>query len=117
MSNLLLSGFNVNGFCTNAKDVLSFVGWILTIFKIAIPLLIIAYGMFDFGKAVVASKDDEIKKSAKSLGMRAVSGVVIFFIPSIILWLFSLAPGYSDANGSADFEVCKTCILYPYNCD
>lgn len=116
MSNLLLSGWNIGGFCNNAADILSFVGWILTVFKIAIPLLIIGYGMFDFGKAVVSSKDEEIKKSAKSLGMRALSGVVIFFIPSIVLWLFGVIPGYNDANSSADFDTCRTCILYPWDC-
>ena len=46
---------NVTGFCDQASDVLGFIGWILTVFKIAIPLLIIGYGMFDLGKAVLVS--------------------------------------------------------------
>ena len=53
---------SLSSLCTEAKDILAFAGWILTFFKIAIPLLIIGLGMFDFGKAVVSSKDDEIKK-------------------------------------------------------
>ena len=51
-------------FCSETKDVWSLVGKILGVFKIVIPLLIIIFGMIDLGKAVVASKDDEVKKAA-----------------------------------------------------
>lgn len=110
MENLFLV-WNIGSFCTEAADVLSLVGWILTVFKIAIPLIIVAYGMFDFGKAVTASKDDEIKKSAKTLGMRALAGVIIFFVPTIVMWIFGLVPSYSD--DAANFSVCEDCILRP----
>ena len=106
----------VNNICGQAKDILGFVGWVLTIFKIAIPLLILAFGMFDFGKAVTAGKDDEIKKSAKSLMVRAIAGVIIFFVPTIVLWLFSGIDSYKEAANKGDFEDCKTCILKPWNC-
>ena len=59
----ILDGIDVSNFCSEASGILQLVGWILTVFKIAIPLLIIVYGIFDFGKAVTAAKDDEIKKS------------------------------------------------------
>ena len=75
---------SLSSLCTEAKDILAFAGWILTFFKIAIPLLIIGLGMFDFGKAVVSSKDDEIKKSAKTLMYRAIAGIVIFFVTSLL---------------------------------
>ena len=64
-------------FCTKTKSIWILVGRILGIFKIVIPLLVIIFGMIDLGKAVVASKDDEIKKAAKALGMRALAGVLI----------------------------------------
>lgn len=105
---------DVSGFCKEASQILQFVGYILTVFKIAIPLLIIAYGMFDFGKAVTASKDDEIKKSAKALGMRAVAGVIIFFIPTLVLWLFSAIGDYKNTKDSVDFGTCQNCILTPW---
>lgn len=114
MSSLLLSGFSISGFCTSARDILSFVGWILTVFKIAVPLLIIGFGIFDFGQAVVGSKDDDIKKSAKRLMYRALAGIIIFFIPSFVLWLFGLVNDYNEAEGQ--FEPCRECILHPWNC-
>lgn len=100
-------------FCSGTKDVWVLVGRILGIFKIVIPLLVIIFGMIDLGKAVVASKDDEIKKAAKSLGMRALSGILIFFVPSIVGFAFTLADSFSEEG---DYEVCKTCITQSGNC-
>ena len=77
-------------FCTKTKSIWVLVGRILGIFKIVIPLLVIIFGMIDLGKAVVASKDDEIKKAAKSLGFRALAGILIFFIPTLVGFCFTL---------------------------
>lgn len=114
MSNLVLSAIDVSGFCGKASELLQFAGWVLTFFKVAIPVVIIALGMFDFGKAVVASKDDEIKKQTTRLIYRAIAGVVIFFIPSIVLWLFGAVGDYSDADEKAGFDTCRSCVLTPW---
>lgn len=107
---------DVSGFCTEAREILQFVGWILTFFKVAIPVVIIALGMFDFGKAVVASKDDEIKKQTTRLLYRALAGVIIFFIPVLVMWLFGAVGDYGTEKERANFQVCETCILKPWDC-
>ena len=117
MNDLILMGaIEIKKFCTEAAEILQFCGWVLTIFKVAIPLLIIALGMFDLGKAVVASKDDEIKKSTKALLNRAIAGIFIFFIPAIVLWLFGAVGNYNTADAQAGFKVCRDCVLTPWNC-
>jgi len=115
---MLLGDFSINAFCEETSDILQFIGYIVTIIKIAIPLLIIILGIIDFGKAVVAAKDDKMKDSAKSLGRRLIAGVVIFFIPSIVLWLFGQVAGYKDTkDGEKDgFKICEDCILTPWDC-
>lgn len=100
-------------FCTKTKTIWILVGRILGIFKIVIPLLVIIFGMIDLGKAVVASKDDEIKKAAKSLGFRALAGVLIFFIPTLVGFCFTLADGF---NSDGDYSVCESCITNPSGC-
>lgn len=107
---------DVGSICKKASDVLAFAGWILTFFKIAIPFLIIGLGMFDFGKAVVESKDEQIKKSAKTLMYRAIAGVVIFFVPTLVLWLFGTVRGFNSAQDKVDFQICEDCILTPWKC-
>lgn len=112
---LVLESINMSNFCHNISGLLQIVGWVLTIFKIAIPLLIIAFGIFDFGKAVTAAKDDEIKKSVKSLMWRAIAGIAIFFIPSIVMFIFRAVNNYSDLEKEInDFSVCEDCILAPW---
>lgn len=107
---------DVSGFCAEASSILQFVGWILTFFKIGIPLVIIAYGMVDFGKAVVASEDDEIKNQTKRLLYRALAGVIIFFIPALVMWIFGAITEYGSSYTKANFEQCKTCVLTPWDC-
>ena len=110
------AGFDISEFCTEMSEILQIVGYVLLIFKIAIPLLIIALGVFDFGKAVVAEKEDEIKKQTKRLIMRVVAGIIIFMVPSIITWIFGAISGYQEIEDKASFDVCETCFLEPWNC-
>jgi surface polysaccharide O-acyltransferase-like enzyme len=112
---MLLANIEISEFCSKTAAILQFVGYIVTVIKIAIPLLIIILGIIDFGKAVVAAKDDKMKDSAKSLGRRLIAGVVIFFIPSIVMWLFESLTEYNSENKDA-FNNCRTCILHPFDC-
>lgn len=97
------------------KDIIQIIGYILLVFKIAIPLLIIGLGVFDFGKAVVAEKEDEIKKQTKRLLFRVIAGIVIFLIPNMIIWIFTtFVDEYERQKG--DFETCETCFLNPSEC-
>ena len=54
---------DLSGFCTGVKPVLQAAGWLLLIFKIIIPLIIVGLGALDLGKAVTSGKDDDIKKN------------------------------------------------------
>lgn len=116
LGDLLLVG-NMSNFCAEARGILQFVGWLLTIFRIAIPLIIIALGMFDFGKAVVASKDDEIKKQFKQLMMRLVAGVLIFFVPVFVMWVFGAVATFGQDENETDFNICYVCITAPWGCE
>ena len=111
--NFLAGAETATSFCTKTANIWQVVGIILFVFKIVIPLLIIIFGMIDLGKAVVASKDDEVKKAIKSLAMRAVAGVVIFFIPTLIGVIFRLLGGF-DGQTNATYSTCERCITSPF---
>jgi len=106
--------FDIAGFCKETAGILRLIGWGITLIKVAIPVLIIVLGILDFGKAVVGSDEKDIKKAAGGLGRRVVAGLAIFFIPSIIMWLFGLITVYQSS--SEGFVTCKTCILTPWKC-
>lgn len=115
MSNLMLLGAGAGTFCANTHEILGLVGWALTIFKIIIPLIIIALGLLDLGKAAVSSKPEEIKKSAQSLVWRLVGGIVIFFVPTIIMLVFGFVGRFGDSKGNVDFDICYKCITAPWD--
>lgn len=102
-------------FCTDTAAVWQLVGRVLFVFKIVIPILLMVFGMIDLGKAVVGAKDDEIKKALKQLMMRAIAAVVIFLIPTIVAFIFSIVDSFSDVK--TDYNVCATCISHPGKCN
>ncbi|MEG1505875.1 MAG: hypothetical protein RR478_00080 [Bacilli bacterium] len=108
-------GEAASGFCSGTADLWQFVGMILLVFKIVIPIILIVLGMIDLGKAVISSDDKSISKAAKALAMRILAGMLIFFIPSIISFVFTLVSAFNN-DVKADFEVCKTCITDPKGC-
>lgn len=103
----------VTQICTKAKDVVQLIGYILLIFKVAIPLVIVALGAVDFAKAVIAEKEDEIKKQTKRLIYRIIAGVVIFLVPNIIVTLFGFVSSYDDDQNAVGFAACEECFLNP----
>lgn len=115
MNALLLLGAGSSTFCADTHEILGLVGWALTIFKIVIPLIIIALGLLDLGKAAVSSKPEEIKKSATSLIWRLVGGIIIFFIPTIIMLVFGFVGRFGDAQAQVDWNICYKCITAPWD--
>ena len=111
------AGIDITSVCDKMSSVVQIVGYILLIIKIAMPLVIIFYGILDFGKAVIAEKEDDIKKYAKRLIFRIIAGIAIFLIPNIILWIFTLNKDYETAREQASFEKCEECFIKPWSCD
>lgn len=115
MNGLMLLGAGSASFCADTHEILGLVGWALTIFKIVIPLIIIALGLLDLGKAAVSSKPEEIKKSATGLMWRVVGGVIIFFIPTIVMLVFGFVGKFGDAQKQVDWNICYKCITAPWD--
>lgn len=96
-------------FCNETVNVWRLVGYFLMVFKIAIPIILIVLGMIDLGKAVVSSDDKAISKSVKSLAMRVIAAVCVFFVPTVIGFIV----GVVDTSVNDDSLVCRRCISSP----
>ena len=96
-------------FCYKSARIWQIVGYIIVIVKIVIPLVIIILGIIDLGKAVVSSDDKAISKSVKSLAMRIVAAVCIFFVPTVV----SFVIGVVDTSVNDDSAICRSCISNP----
>lgn len=59
--------------------------------RIIVPALVIVLGSVDFFKAVVAGKEDEMKKAQSAFIKRVVIGVAVFLIPVLVNAIMYLA--------------------------
>ncbi len=108
------SNLELENFCQGpVQGVFTTLGWVFFVIKILIPILLIVFGSIDVGKTVVASKDDEIKKSIKTLALRTIAGVIIFFVPTILNFGIKLIDNSEVYNGT--FLDCTKCMLDPIN--
>ena len=94
---------------------LKFIGTIVAVFKIAIPILIIVFGIIDLFKAIPNSKDERIMVAVKSIGVRFIAGVFIFFIPGIIQLILDWVNEWSNYQNT--WCCCTQCILDSGKCD
>ena len=74
------------------------VGFIVKAIWIGIPILLIVFGMIDLGKAVIASKEDEVKKATKAFGKRFLYAVAVFLVVWLVRTVLTLS---SDIAGAA----------------
>lgn len=64
---------------------------ILTYVRIIVPILVIVLGMTDFARAMLAGKEEEMKKAQTTFFYRLIIAAAIFLVPSIIELLLDLA--------------------------
>ena len=104
---ILKNGIDAATFCNNTAALWGLLGIVITAIKIAIPIILIVFGMLDMGKAVTAGKDEEIKKSLKTFLFRAIAAVLVFFIPSIVgLIMQTVNASVDDDNGYCGYSKC-----------
>ena len=87
-----------------------FIKNIINIIKIAVPIILVLFGMLDFGKAMAAGDDKIIKDSQKKFVTRIIAGIAIFLITTITQLIFSII-GNDDMSRMAS---CINCIINGY---
>ena len=85
------------------------VSMIIKLIQYGVPLLLIIFGMLDLGKAVIASKEDEIKKGQQMFIKRLIAAVIVFFVVAVVELVVTLASGDDMKDPSGDNSI-VTCI-------
>ena len=88
---------------------------IIPLIQIGIPIILILLGMLDLGKAVVASKEDEIKAAQKLLVKRAIYALAIFFVVLIVQVVFGVSGGQSPLFKSVKIEFTSSLALSSFS--
>ena len=79
---------------------------VVLVIKIAVPILLIVFGMLDLGKAVVAAKEDEIKKGQQTFIKRLITGAIVFLVVYVIQILIRFL-----SNGEPSVMQCFNCFV------
>ena len=83
------------------------VSTVVLIIKIAVPILLIIFGMLDLGKAVIASKEDEIKKGQQTFIKRAIAAVIVFFVIQVVQIVVRFVSGSDNTIAQ-----CFNCFIH-----
>lgn len=103
--------------CTKElQPVMTLLGWVVTVIQWGIPIALIILGMVDLGKAVIASKDDEVKKAQKAFGRRVLYAVLVFLVVWVVTIIFgSVIPALfgneNSVSGTSNWEGCWNCVM------
>lgn len=60
------------------------------------PILLIVFGSMDFGKAVLINDNDALKKAASNFLKRCIAAILLFLLPFMIQWLFTILAENTD---------------------
>ncbi len=83
---------------SNPESVAYFMQEIFNLFKYAAPILCLVLSVFDFSKAAASQDKDALVKAGKTTGKRLILAFVLFFLPTIIDFLFPLLGWYGTCG-------------------
>lgn len=84
--------------CGGLLDIVTIIRKVIDILKILIPIGLIAFGLIDLGKAVISSKEDEMKKAQQTLLKRFIYAVAVFLVVNLVVFAMGLVGAESWQN-------------------
>ncbi len=102
-------------FCQDTAPIFQYIGKFILIIKIVLPIVIIVLGIIELAKAVTSSDDKALQLAIGSLVKRLIMGIAIFFVTTIVSFVFSLVEIAVPYLEKA--EECEACLLHPNDTD
>lgn len=100
--------------CTDGTldPVLRIIGIVIRIIWIGVPIALIILGSIDLGKAVISSKEDEVKKAKKAFINRLIYAVLVF----AVVWIVGLVMNFItklqfNGTNTTDWNACWQQIM------
>lgn len=102
--------------CRNLAPLLSVVGWVIIVIKIAVPIALVVIGMVKLATAITSKDDKTIKDAQSSLVQKLIVAVVIFLIPTIVSMIMGVIQESSSVQGET-YDSCWYTIFNPMSID
>lgn len=88
-------------------EIANFIHNIITTLKILVPVLLVIFGMLDFGKGIISSKEEEIKKGQNTFIKRLIAALFVF----LMINFSQLIVGIVDRETDGDIWTCANQIM------
>lgn len=82
--------FFLDSYCEELAPVIGIVKGVITLIQWGVPILLIVFGTLDLAKAVIAGKEDEMKKAQSTLIRRVIYAVAVFLVVQIAIFATGL---------------------------
>lgn len=86
---------------------------LIPLFQIGVPIILIIMGMLDFSKAMIAGKEDEIKKHQSIFIKRCIYAITMFLVVTIVtvvFKLFDMSEANEEIKGTNDWITCYNAV-------
>lgn len=103
---------NILGACGGLEPFVSIIkNGLFPLVYIVIPIALIIFAVIDFGKAVIASDEKEVKQAQSRLIKRAVYAALIFFVVYLVRTVMDIVAkgAQADANNQIDTTSWASC--------
>lgn len=93
-------------YCTGLAPVINIIKSVVNLIQWGVPMVLIVYGMIDLGKAVMAGKEDEMKKAQGTLMKRFIYAVAVFIVVFLVQTVMGIV---ADANADISTQSWLDC--------
>lgn len=93
--------------CGIPTEITNTIGAVYNILLIAVPIIVVLFGIIDFIKAAMSGKEDEIKKNTNTFVKRVIIGLLVFFVLAVVKLVINVIQT-NNTNGVTD---CLTTIF------
>ena len=89
---------------------------LVNLVKVIIPILLVAFGMIDLAKAVMANDEKVMKEAQSKFIKRIIYAVIIFFIVAIVQLIFGTlakasAKSQTGEVSQTNINACIACFI------
>ena len=93
-------------FCNGLFQIIVLLRNVVKLLQWLIPMGLILYGMLDLGKAVIAGKEDEMKKAQSTLIKRFIYAVAVFLVVTLVDLVMGIVSDSGAKTGTQSWATC-----------
>ena len=94
-------------YCEQLGDVIRIIKAFIQLIQFVIPIGLVIFGVIDLGKAVISSKEDEMKSAQKLLIKRVIYAIAVFLVVTLVSLVMGIVSNnVRDAGGKESWIKC-----------